>query len=85
MMHSHKDPIDEEKQGLKITSILDINVIEHLGQMEFGLAGESTCLTVYCPQIAGATALHYAAMYGHSETVKLLIRAGAATDISDKV
>ena len=49
------------------------------------LRGESTCLTLHCPQIAGTTALHYAAMYGHSETVKLLLTAGTAIDISDKV
>ena len=33
----------------------------------------------------GVTALHYAAWKGHSETVKLLLTAGAATDIRDKV
>ena len=65
-------------------------VIEHLGQMGFGHAlhpmlqrGEY-CSTVHCPQM-GHTALHYAADKRHSEIVKLLLTAGAATDISDKV
>ena len=43
-----------------------------------------SCSTVHCPQM-GYTALHYAAGKGHSETVKLLLTAGAATDIHNKV
>ena len=42
------------------------------------------CSTVHCSQ-DGHTALHYAAREGYSEIVKLLLTAGAATDIPDKV
>ena len=42
------------------------------------------CSTVYCPQMEN-TALYYAAGKGHSETVKLLLTAGAATGVRDKV
>ena len=42
------------------------------------------CSTVHCPQ-KGHTALHAAAGEGHSEIVKLLLIAGAATDIRNKV
>ena len=41
--------------------------------------------TVHFPQTTGATALHVAAAYGHSEIVKLLLTVGAATDIPNKV
>ena len=53
--------------------------------MGFGLAlhpvleiGESTVQLFNCPQF-GYTALHYAAMEGQSETVKLLLTSGATT------
>ena len=59
--------------------------------MGFGLVllpvlstGESTVQLYTLPQF-GYTALHFAAKKGHSEIVKLLLKAGAVTDIHDKV
>ena len=65
--------------------LLAIIIIQHLGQMGFGLALHPVLDQLYNrPQMA-FTALHYAADKGHSEIVKLLLAAGAATDIHDKV
>ena len=55
--------------------------------MGFGLALYQVLdqqFNVHCPQMA-YTALHYAAGKGHSEIVKLLLTAGAATGIREKV
>ena len=65
---------------------LAIIIIKNLGQIAIGYYTQcwNDCSTVHCPQM-GITALLYAASNGHSEIVELLLTAGAATDIRDKV
>ena len=72
--------MEEVKQGLKAI------IIKILSQIAIGYYTQCwiNYSTVHRPQM-GYTALLYAASEGHSEIVKILLRAGAATDIHDKV
>ena len=45
----------------------------------------SCVFTCMCVQIAARTALHYAAEYGHMESIQILLSGGANMEIKDEV
>ena len=53
--------------------------------MDIALPGHRTIVTSCIMLQSGETALHVAALKGHVEVIKMLVKYGAAVDIRNKV